>query len=398
MSEKILYKQTLILFPLVALALGITSCGEDEAETVSGIRGKVVSSYAELAEASYKDSVDAAKTLNEKIKAFIAAPSATTHEAAKQAWLDSREPYLQTEVFRFYEGPIDNETDGPEGLLNAWPMDEHFVDYTESQPNAGLINDTTFDMTAANIEAKNEDGGEKNIATGYHAIEFLLWGQDLTDGPGAGNRPFTDFVDDTTGTAANQDRRAKYLEIVGDLLVTHLEQVHTQWAQDGAYRKAFEAAAADASIEKILTGMIVLAGFETGGERLQAALDSGDKEDEHSCFSDNTHRDMIQDVQGIHNVFNGTYTTVSGVKWTGTGIKDAVSEVDSALATTLGSHIDAALSSANALEGNEPFENLIKPNAAGNAKVTDLIAKLRTVESTLESVFTKMKFSVPAPE
>ena len=107
---------------------------------------------------------------------------------------------------------------------------------------------------------------------------------------------------------------------------------------------------------------------------------------------------MIQDVQGIHNVFNGTYTTVNGAKWTGTGIKDAVSEVDSTLATTLGTQIDSALSSANALEGDEPFENLIKPNAAGNAKVTDLIAKLRTVESTLETVFTKMKFSVPAPE
>lgn len=34
------------------------------------------------------------------------------------------------------------------------------------------------------------DGVQANVATGYHAIEFLLWGQDLNGtNPGAGNRP-----------------------------------------------------------------------------------------------------------------------------------------------------------------------------------------------------------------
>jgi putative iron-regulated protein len=39
------------------------------------------------------------------------------------------------------------------------------------------------------------DGVEANVATGYHAIEFLLWGQDLNGhGVGAGNRPWTDYA------------------------------------------------------------------------------------------------------------------------------------------------------------------------------------------------------------
>jgi len=390
------WNSNVVVLIVSGLVVGCSACGDEEAGSDT-IRAEVVSSYAELAEVNYRESVDAAKALNHKLKDLIQRPSNDSLNEAKQAWLAAREPYLQTEVFRFYEGPIDNEVDGPEGLLNAWPMDEHFLDYTVDEPEAGLINDLRFEITAENIVSENENGGEKNIATGFHAIEFLLWGQDNVDGEGAGERPYTDYVVGEGGTANNQDRRAKYLELIGDLLVLHLEQVHAQWKEDGKYRTEFVSAAPDSSIEKILTGMIVLAGFETGGERLQAALDSGDKEDEHSCFSDNTHRDMIQDVQGISNVYHGTYTTQLGESWIGKGLQEVVLAVDPDLAAKLELQIKESLQSANALQ--IPFENEIKPgNEAGNARVQDLISRLRITEKTLERLFEKMGFSVPAPE
>ncbi len=61
---------------------------------------------------------------------------------------------------------------------------------------AGIVNDTAGYPTidAELIASLNEQGGETNISTGWHAIEFLLWGQDLSaDGPGA--RPVTDYTD-----------------------------------------------------------------------------------------------------------------------------------------------------------------------------------------------------------
>jgi putative iron-regulated protein len=144
--------------------------------------------------------------------------------AAKQAWLDSRDPYLQTEVYRVYDGPIDTPDDGPEGLLNAWPLDEQYIDYVVGDDDAGIINgDDTID--AATLEGLNEVGGEKNVATGYHAVEFLLWGQDLSE-TGPGERSYTDYVRDGSGTAANQDRRGTYLNVVGTMLVEHLSGVH----------------------------------------------------------------------------------------------------------------------------------------------------------------------------
>ncbi len=351
--------------------------------------GEIVDTYAAIVSASYGDAVAAAGSLDGAIQSFVAAPSAEGLEAARQAWLDAREPYLQTEVFRFYDGPIDDPEDGPEGLVNAWPMDENYIDYVTDDDSAGIVNDPSVAIDAETLEGLNEQGGETNIATGFHAIEFLLWGQDLSE-TGPGDRPWEDYLTDGGATAANGDRRGLYLTTVSQMLVGHLSAVQSEWGQ-GAYAVSFvedDFAAA----EKILTGMIVLAGFETGGERLQAALDSGSQEDEHSCFSDNTHRDMIQDIQGVSNVWSGAYGAVSGP-----GVAALVAEVDPALADEVAAQIDAAMAAANALQ--PPFDSEIDPaNAEGNARVAALIDELRALEDLLFEVFTLLGMSVELPD
>ena len=126
-------------------------------------------------------------------------------DAAKEAWLTARDEYGPTEAFRFYGGPIDNEETGVEGLVNAWPLDEAYIDYVDGDPEAGIVNNPdehpTIDADA--LVAANEQGGEANVSTGWHAIEFLLWGQDLSaDGPGA--RPVEDY---TTSRERRPSRR-----------------------------------------------------------------------------------------------------------------------------------------------------------------------------------------------
>ena len=374
------YKSSFI--SIIALA-GITACG-------GGKNADVVSNYAQIVESSYSDSLDAAIALDEAINSLIKDPSQASLNAAREAWLDSREPYLQTEVYRFYDGPIDNADDGPEGLLNAWPLDENYIDYVDGKPNAGIINDTSAAIDEAALEELNEKGGEANIATGYHAIEFLLWGQDFSD-DGPGERPHTDYVVGDGGTAGNQDRRGDYLSVSSALLIKHLTQVHDAWVEGADYRSSFESDA-DAGVEKILTGMIVLSGFETGGERLQASLDSGNQEDEHSCFSDNTHRDMVQDVQGVVNVWTGSYGSIDGP-----GIHDIVVDFDADLADRLDAQITQSLDLANALQ--TPYDQEIAAgNTEGNARVQALIQSLRDQESMLEEVFVGLGLSVPVAE
>ena len=385
---------SLSLFLSPALLLG---CG-DKDDTGSDLwpanTGDAVATYAEIVEASYADSMTSAESLDAALEALVASPSQSTLDAARQAWLDSREPYLQTEVYRFYDGPIDDPDDGPEGLLNAWPLDENYIDYTVDDAKAGIVNDASVTIDAATLEGLNEVGGEANIATGYHAIEFLLWGQDLSD-DGPGERPYTDYVTDGSGSAANQDRRGTYLTVAGDLLLVNLGSVHDQWGASADYRTSFEADA-EAGFEKILTGMIVLSGFETGGERLQASLDSGDQEDEHSCFSDNTHRDMVQDVQGISNVWNGSYTRTDGSTVSGTSVKSIVEAVNADLAGQLDAQISESLSLANAIQA--PYDQEIAPGSEGNARVEALITSLRATEDLLFEVFDAFGLSVEIPE
>src|SRR5439155_19585687 len=151
-----------------------------------------------------------------------------------EAWLAARVPYSQTEVCRFYDGPIDQL----EGAVNAWPIDENYIDYVADNPEAGVINAvSTFPAVSRElILSLNEKEGKKNISTGFHAIEFLLWGQDLSaTGPGA--RPWRDYA----SSARNGKRRGQYLRIVTGLLVEHLESVAGAWAEGQAanYRAEF---------------------------------------------------------------------------------------------------------------------------------------------------------------
>jgi putative iron-regulated protein len=224
----------------------------------------------------------------------------------------------------------------------------------------------------------------------------LLWGQDADpNGPGA--RPASDYVTDGSGTAENQDRRAQYLTTVSALLKEQLEGLAEAWDPEADYRVELESADADDALSRVLTGMIVLSGFETGGERLQTAYDSGDQEDEHSCFSDNTHRDMVQDVQGVLNVYRGSYVRTNGDVVSGTSIRDVVALKSPALAEHLDEHITESLELANDLE--PPFDQEIAlDNDEGRARVEALITALRDQEEALEDVFTALGLTIPETE
>lgn len=313
----------------------------------------VVHHYASLVHATYEDTLNAAKKLQSAINVFLANPSPATQQAAQHAWRDAREFYGQSEAFRFYGGPID-DNNGVEGRLNAWPMDESFVDKVEGNDNAGLINDRTFAITKESIAGQNERDGEENIATGYHAIEFLLWGQDLSE-TGPGERDFNDFVD---GKAPNADRRRQYLSTVTELLIDDLTTLVKAWRPGSKlnYRARFETEGQEA-LRKIFVGLGSLSRGELAGERLEVALHSQDQEDEHSCFSDNTHRDAVTDALGIENVWLGRYQRADGTLVQGLSLRDLVATKDAALAQRTSAQIAQSVTYANAIQ--PPFDREI---------------------------------------
>lgn len=352
--------------PLAALTLIVSACGDDGGGGLDDAQ-PVIDNYAVVVHAAYAEALAKAEDLQDAVDAFVAAPSGTTLEAAKTAWKAAREPYGQTEAFRFYDGPIDG-ADGPEGEINAWPLDEVYIDT--------IVDDTAVTLSKAALADRNEQGGEKNIATGYHAIEYLLWGQD-TSVSGPGTRPFTDYT-----TAANAARRGQYLALAAELLVDDLTIVRDAWAPGGDnYGADFKELAAREAVGRMLQGMGGLSGAELSGERMSVAYDNQDQEDEHSCFSDNTHRDLYLNALAVQNVYLGRFGTTDGP-----GLDVLVAARDAALDARMKSELTASLSAIQAIP--TPFDQAIQGvnTAPGRMAVLAAIRALQTQTETIAEI------------
>lgn len=386
---------------------------------------KVLETNADIAYAAYSDSVTTAKALKDALATLKAEPTAENLVAAKKAWLVSREPYGQTEVYRFRNSPIDDnpntdeEEDGPEGDLNAWPLGEALIDYV-------VKNDTDFTTDEVGVTANsagiNDNGAvdgsvqtqniigtpaieinaeliantataddEHDVIAGYHAIEFLLWGQDLnqqaqtTNGANrdeavksntfahGGQRPLADFVSNADNDAAA--RRHQYLEVAVDKLIADLEQVRDEW-KDGVadnYRASFTTLTSEADaktkLTEILVGMGTLSEGELAGERMQIAFSANSQEDEHSCFSDNTHRDIWLNAEGVSNSFFGEYAGYDA-------------------------NLDGTDDAGNTVEGGYGISDYLA-DAGLETLATEVAAKLTTTETNYKAIDAKARAGEP---
>lgn len=342
--------------------------------------------YAAMVSAGYIDALSGAVELRRALEQLVERSSEDTLTAAREAWLDARPPYLQTEVYRFYGGPVDHPETGVEGLLNAWPLDEPFVDYAGGDPDAGIIAAEAKypEITPELLAELNEKEGEENISAGYHAIEFLLWGQDL-DPAGPGARPFTDYVVSDSGPGRLAERRGQFLLATATLLETHLRQLVEAWEpnQAGNYRAEFLELAPAQAVSKIMTGFATLAGFELLGERLIVPYETQAQEDEHSCFSDNAHVDMIEDLRGLLNVWRGRYLKLDGTTVEGPGLQAVVAKKDADLADRIRLQLEGCFQAAEELP--VPFDQALLgvDSAPGRTAIRDLIERLEDLADSI---------------
>ena len=370
----------LVTFPVLLAVVGglVAACGSGGPD--DDLKRDVVRNYADGAHAMYSKSLASAEALDAAIDRFLASPSEVRLDAAKRAWLLARDDYGPTEVYRFYDGPIDNAEDGPEGLVNAWPLDEAYIDYVEGDPDAGIVNNPgDFPVIDADlIVSLNEEGGEENVSTGWHAIEFLLWGQDLND-DGPGLRPVEDYT-----TNANADRRSTYLATVSDVLVRHLREMVDAWApgDSGNYRAEFLSVDPDEALRRIVTGIGEMSRGELAGERMAVAYETRSQEDEHSCFADNTTADIIANAHGVWLVYTGDYGTVNGP-----GVRNLIAAEDEELAQQLEDEIRRSVTLARAIPA--PFDQHLREGVSdtdpGRQAVLSTIVALEDQTDTIVS-------------
>ncbi len=393
----------------VALAAPVTAATQPDA---------VVATYADVAEAIYSDSLVTAKALQKAVDALIAAPSDETLKAAREAWKAARAPYQQSEGYRFGNAIVDDW----EGKVNAWPLDEGLIDYVETKSygetsdenplyaanviaNKKLrVGKDEIDATTINTEvlqSLQEAGGvESNVATGYHAIEFLLWGQDLngTDA-GAGERKASDF-DTKNCTNGNCDRRAQYLKAATDLLISDLEEIVAAWGKDGDARKDVTGKSADDGLATILTGLGSLSYGELAGERIKLGLILHDPEEEHDCFSDNTHNSHYYDQMGMIAIYNGKYTASDGKVTEGPSLAAYAAEKAPEEAKALDAAFDETAAAMKVMKdradsGKEAYDQMIgEGNAEGNKIVQDVVDSLVAQARAIEAVVAKLGLKI----
>ncbi len=411
---------------LAALSLAPTAATAEATPTAQA----VLSHYADVAQASYEDALISARQLQQAVDQLLAEPTEPRLQAARAAWKAARAPYQQTEAYRFGNTIVDEW----EGKVNAWPLDEGLIDYvapaygSESDENplytANIIANPQLSVAGRAIDATTitpqllaeslheADGVESNVATGYHAIEFLLWGQDRNGtGPGAGDRPASDF-DTSHCTGGNCDRRAAYLKAATALLVEDLNWMSAQWGSDGAARKAVLAEPKQ-GLSAILTGMGSLSYGELAGERMKLGVMLHDPEEEHDCFSDNTHHSHFYDALGIRNVYTGRYTRIDGRQLSGPSVADLVAARAPETDQELRAKLDATLAKMQVLvdsaeqQGVAYDQLLAADNPTGNAKVMAaveaLVNQTRSIERAvaaleLDALTIEGSDSLDAPE
>jgi len=370
-------------------------------------QAEVLDTYADIAAAKYADSLATAQTLQTAVEALLAKPSAEALEAARAAWRAARVPYMQTEVYRFGNPIVDDW----EGRVNAWPLDEGLIDYVDAVYGGAtdenvyavlnVVASPAFTLSGQDIDAskitpallqdtlQEADGVEANVATGYHAVEFLLWGQDLNGtGPGAGQRPWTDYASGDDCTNGNCDRRADYLSVATGLLVDDLAEMAGAWSGDGAARAELMEDES-AGISAILTGMGSLSYGELAGERMKLGVLLNDPEEEHDCFSDNTHMSHYYDGIGIQNVYLGSYTRPDGSVVSGASLSDLVAAADPAVDAQLRAELDASVAALGAIRdaatsGMAYDQMLARDNAVGEALILGAVDTLVTQTRSIE--------------
>ena len=410
------------LFKLILT--GVTGCCLFLSVTLGTViaaeKKAILKTYADIAEATYEDALITAKVLRSAIQTLVSNPTDLNLQAAKSAWLAARVPYQQTEAYRFGNAIVD----AWEGKVNAWPLDEGLIDYvdsgyygTDSDENelyaANVIanKNLTINGKTVNVakitkkllaETLHEAGGvEANVATGYHAIEFLLWGQDLNgSGPGAGNRPVTDFSISNCSNG-NCDRRIDYLTAVTDLLIDDLEEMVANWQANGTARKGLENGSSKAGLTSILTGLGSLSYGELAGERIQLGLMLHDPEEEHDCFSDNTHNSHYYDLIGMINVYTGRYVRIDGRVVSGPVISNLVKSIDPGLNKEMMDKFFATLFAMTQMkktaEAGKAYDQMLaEGDQSGNKLIQDVVDGLKDQTRTIEKLVAVLKLnSIP---
>lgn len=128
---------------------------------------------------------------------------------------------------------------------------------------------------------------------------------------------------------------------------------------------------------------------------MRLGLMLNDPEEEHDCFSDNTHNSHYFDGLGVQNVYLGAYVRVDGSLVAGASLSDLVAATDAGLDGELRGKLAATMMALarikTAAEAGFAYDRMLeRGNAAGEALimggVNGLIDQTRSIERAVATL------------
>ncbi|MGK0389076.1 MAG: putative iron-regulated protein [Maribacter sp.] len=341
-------KSSLLLAALIAVSIGIISCDDDTTTTTT-------SDYSDILEVlgndvilvAYSDLEDKSNVLLSSVNALKSNPSETNLTTARQAWVDTRKPWEQSEGFLF--GPVD--TDGIDPALDSWPVNQTDLE-------AVLASSDNLSNTYVN----NLDGTQK----GFHTVEFLLFGIN-------GTKQIGDFT----------DREFDYLIASASILADDTAQLVNAWKPSGGnFINNVVNAGENGSIYisqksalEELTGGILGIADEVGNGKINDPLAEQNPSLEESQFSNNSKTDFTDNIRSIQNIYEGTSNN---------GLTVIVAEKNATLDTQIKSEIQAAINAIQAIPGN--FTDAILSSSPTHSAALNAQTKVNDLETTINDM------------
>jgi putative iron-regulated protein len=292
-------------------------------------------------------------------------PTAENLAAAQQAWRDVRTPWEQGEAHIF--GPVDALSIDPH--LDTWPLNT-------SDLQALLASQSGF--TAEQVKLFNDD------VQGFHTMEFLLFGDGLTDNEKT--------IDEMTPL------EREYLMATAEVFNEYAHSLADAWtvsydpsdSNSPAYKELLLTAnnnvyASELGVvEELIQGMIGIIDEVGNGkiaEPFGTSLSTTDTSLVESQYSWNSLADFADNIQGVQNIFRGEFINGADKQ----GIIDFIAAADSELASRMNSQINDALSAIKAIKGedNLPFRQAIN-DADARLRIQSAIESLSLVQTSFE--------------
>jgi putative iron-regulated protein len=270
--------------------------------------------YTSLSKASLS-----AQVMDSKLASFMYHPNPMSQEEVKQAWRQSYDDFLYSLVFSYL--PIQDPPDWHTQKiayndlllqLDSGDIEGGYIDYIPGYPFSGIVNDLTLAIDEDSIRSQHGFTDLTNASLGYHAIEFMFWGQEgkrsahdffpqentapvpmnETD-ESAHNHEVKDTLDDEGSfhIPQNHNRRRQYTKLLSDLLQKDLHRIQRRWEPStGYYAQLLQQSNTDNTLQAALIAGQRLISEELLQKRFQLTS---------SEFSNGSQQDLLALLTGL---------------------------------------------------------------------------------------------------